>query len=174
MRRSSSISRLLRCFYCHVSLIPAVSPTLSPTLYPSPLAHKISPIIMLSVCFSLLHSHIRAWFRLAFSPRFGKEEKLFVGKIMGIFHPLSPCLPFARAGWQWEKLDVTTRRSKSHRIRISVSPSETDEGEMEIIRTIKVFSFASSGLFIWHGASITGMMIKLFSWLTAPAAQAKI
>lgn len=79
-----------------------------------------------------------------------------------------------QSGMAWEKLDVTTRQSKSHRIRISVSPSETEEGEMEIIRTKKVFSFASSGLFIWHGASITGMMIKLFSWLTAPAAQAKI
>lgn len=77
------------CFYCYVSLIPSRRPQ---PFYSIPL-HFLQnfPIIMFSVCFSLLHSHIRTWFCLAFLVR-GKRKELFVGKIMlGIFHPLLQC-----------------------------------------------------------------------------------
>lgn len=99
-----------------------------------------------SLCMlSLLHSHIYACFRLAFCCCCGKEEKsFFVGKIMGIYHPLfrkCNARTLARERQRWEKLDVTTAKSKSLQMRSAIGVREAAKGEIESIE--QSFSFGS-------------------------------
>lgn len=111
---SNSLQFLLTSLFLLLCVIdPVVSPTLSlfPFLCPSPLSlHTIFPIIMFTMyAFSLCctHTSMHAFVWLFCHWKEGGRE-LFVGKIMGIYHPLFRKLQaLARARQRWEKI---TRR----------------------------------------------------------------
>lgn len=150
-------------FYCYVSLIPS-PPTLSLSI-PVHL-HKFPDhnalYVFLSVALTSVHDSV--WLFCS-----AKEEKSFLlGKLWGFSIRFYNERTLARGRQKWETLDVTT---------VKVNPlcwRKWNRRRRNWINWKKRFLLPRVLVFFWHGASIREMMIKLFSWLTAPAAQAQL